>query len=262
MNENQRKVKLFLMVVGFNWLLGCSEPASKSAPELSDKESNSNVIATQTIDKKLQYIPATKIPTTDRLRKQQLAEISKAAATDFEKQRLALFIRFTLLANSKKPELEALERIIQELTTLTLAHPADIELSALLGSATSFQSIFYPEDSGKQRLLAKKGIRLMDRAIRRSPEHLGVRLQRGISYAAMPAFLGKARYAVDDLSIIKSASNSDESHFIAMIDFYLGKALINNQQVQQGVALLQLLAERNLTPWSQQASDLIKEKGE
>jgi hypothetical protein len=206
------------------------------------------------------YVPATMIPPTEKERRLLLNQINSQTVVEFEQQRLSLFVRFAMLANSQKPTLSELDLILNELTQLVSEHNQDVELSALLGSVTSFKSVFYSGNSGKQSLLAKKGMRLLDRAVKKSDKHLGVRLQRGISYASMPSFLGRAHLAVADLSLIKQAIREDNPKFTVMVDFYLGKALLNDQQTSNGMNVLKLVVEKKLEPWSQLATELISER--
>ena len=202
----------------------------------------------------------TLIPSNLKEQKQLLSQLEEQAKDDGDgKQRLRFFVRYAILVNSEKVSAAKIQNLIDDIKNYLKLNSKDYELVALLGSATSFSSIYYPQDTGKQQLLAKKGIRLLDGAKRNAPNHLGVRLQRGISYAAMPAFLGKAELAVKDLQFVKMHYPS-ESELMIMVNFYLGKALINTVHKSDGIQILQSLVEQGITPWSQKASKIITEQ--
>jgi hypothetical protein len=122
-------------------------------------------------------------------------------------QKQWLLLRLSLFATDKEQTLTKLETITDALALASEQSAndgaQDYELMAALGSALSYQSVFYQNDLGSMNLLSRKGMRYMDRAIKKAPNHLGIRLLRGISYANMPAFLNRASFAVTDLTVLK-----------------------------------------------------------
>ena len=203
---------------------------------------------------------ATIIPSNLNAQKQLLGQLeAQVKAGNDSKQRLMFFVRYAILVNSEQVSEVKLLKLIDDIKSYLKLNSEDYELVALLGSATSFSSVYYPQDTGKQQLLAKKGIRLLDRAKKNAPNHLGVRLQRGISYAAMPAFLGKAELAVKDLQFVKVHYPSD-AELIIMVNFYLGKALVNTAHKSEGVEILQTLVKQGMKPWSLKAAQIITEQ--
>jgi hypothetical protein len=237
---------------------GCSDPAPAISDSKTPSADKNTVIAASAGD----HIPATVVPTTNGKRQAMLDNLKLTKQSPLADQRLALFLRYTLLTG-RQPRLAPLEQLISEISEMVGQHKNDYELLALLGSATRLQTIFYLDNLGKTNLLAKKGSRYLDRAVKKAPKHLGVRLYRGITYAEMPGFLGKARQAVDDFSLLKTAMGfKTEGEFSAMVDYYFAMALIKDQQQASGLKQLGLLAKRNIAPWSQRAAVLIKEKGE
>lgn len=248
---------LCLSLIGF-CLSSCTGSTEEPLIQSEFKEKEIKPKGYAVADLGQEYIPATVIPSSASEQEQLLKRLSANQDVSFNTQRLKLFVRYAQLVNSRSPKQNILKILISDISNLATQHKDDHELAALMGSATSFQAVFYPEDSGTQQLLAKKGGRMMDRAIRNAPNHLGVRLQRGITYATMPAFLGKARYSIEDLLLIKAGNVQDDS-FTSMVGFYLGMALIKDKQVVQGLKVLAEVKAGKYSPWSQKSSDLIDE---
>lgn len=256
---------------------GCSEQAQQ--PEQTGK---SQVATAATTDKVMNADDLalvgsqqpTQVPTTNAERRVLLDSLNINKSSAAEDRRLALFVRYTYFADNPEHQLVTLEQLIEEIATMRQTRPDDHELTALYGSAISLQTVFFLDNLGKTNLLSKKGSRYLDRAVKSDPNHLGVRLYRGITYAEMPAFLGKARQAVTDFKLIKHAStafpskkstnpanNRANEKFAAMIDYYYAMALIKNQQQDTGIRQLTTLAGKNILPWSKRAATLKQEQG-
>ena len=265
-NNKLKNIGMLSLVV---ILSGCFDSDIKQTRESSTPQPE----AVKTLDSAdhtlANYIPATVVPTTNGERKALLAALNINADSPLDKRRLALFVRYTYFADNPDRQLQTLEQLIAEIAEMRQTRLDDHELTALYGSATSLQTVFFLDNLGKTNLLSKKGSRYLDRAVKSAPNHLGVRLYRGITYAEMPAFLGKARQAVTDFALLKSASRFSEpktthpanDKFAAMIDYYHAMALIKDQQQSSGMEQLAVLAHKNITPWSQRAAVLKKEKG-
>lgn len=255
---------VFVAALALSALSGCSDAPQPAATEPVAQAPASAPIVTG------KYIPATVVPVTNEKRQALLDSLkdstdnstNNSTNNNAEQYRLSLFVRYTLMADNKNRQLDALEQLTEQISTLASQYKDDYELTALLGSATSLQAAFYPDNLGKTNLLAKKGSRYLDRAVKKAPKHLGVRLYRGITYTEMPAFLGKARQAVDDFSLLKMAMGPQmPQDFAAMVDYYFGLALIKDQQQKPGVRMLETVAKQNIQPWSMRAVLIIKEQG-
>ena len=203
-----------------------------------------------------------------------LKQLDKQSLLTLLEQKQQLLLRLTLFSSDKNQTLKKLEAITQDLTLASELSgkngAQDYELMAAMGSALSYQSIFYQNDLGKMNLISRKGMRYMDRAVKKSPEHLGVRLFRGVSYANMPAFLNRASFAVTDLSLLKHTLLSDgvvkkrsnkkqDKLFIEFINYYLALSLSKNAQLEAAKKLWQALETNSTSQWSALASARLKE---
>lgn len=249
---------LFLVIA----LCSCSEPDvhkhSESLALLSASSVNTvNIANTLNSD---EFTKPTSVPTNNTERQALLKSLNINTESTIDERRLALFVRYTYFADNQDRQLETLEQLIKEIEEMREKRPEDHELTALYGSATSLQTVFYLNNLGKTNLLSKKGSRYLDRAVKSDPNHLGVRLYRGITYAEMPAFLGKGRQAVADFSLIKNATDSQTNEsFIAMVDYYYSMALLKDQQKKSGLERLASLVNKGIVPWSVRAATLIKD---
>lgn len=101
-----------------------------------------------------------------------------------------------LARTDPKPEtVERAERYLQEARKLD---PNDPEIAAWLGSTITMKALF-ETDPGRQTFHVKAGTRLLDGAVRAAPDNRIVRLTRAYNSLELPPFLGRTRYAVEDL---------------------------------------------------------------
>lgn len=257
-------VRAFLLI-GMFVLASCESDTGLSVKskkrDSNDLVTNYNIVEDAMPNSNSNPVLATAIPANLKYQKNLLRQLeSDNMELSSTNKRLLLFLRYTVLVNSEHLEKESMLTLIEDIKSRLKLEQNDDELSALLGSATSYTAVFYPQDTGKQQLLAKKGIRLLDKANKSSPNNLGVKLQRGITYSAMPAFLGKSSTAIEDLKYVKKFYHED-SGLSAMLDFYLANALINNAEKNSGIELLQQLVKEKIQPWSSKAEQLIREQG-
>jgi hypothetical protein len=141
-------------------------------------------------------------------------------------QRQYLLVQLALLANDKDTRLEQLVALEKSLKAYLKQHKQDAEIMAANGSVISLQSLHYKDNLGKMNFLSRKGMRLMDRAVKKYPNNLGARLLRGLSYANMPAFLNRAGFAKTDLELVKAQLPKEQDQsFVAFVDQYLAMAV-------------------------------------
>lgn len=236
-------------------LLGCNEQ------NVTNNVSN-QVVAVQTA-----YLPADTIysqptdigdtVTDQKLRLQALMVIVKPSQ---EQRRTIALTQLALFSSDDQQSLEKLVVITMALEALSNNAPVDYELMAAYGSALSYQSIFLQNDLGKMNLTARKGMRIMDRAIKQAPGNLGARFLRGVSYANMPSFLNRAQFAINDLQLLKQHSRAKkQSNFIVLVNYYLALAFSRNDQTPQAKALWTTLAKQSNTTWKALAIIRLKE---
>jgi len=286
-SSNAIKAPLFvLLLLTASLLVACSDEASLDTSLDTNSASSKVTIeaqnAAQNKVKQTYLLSDYQLPSAigaDQAEQEALLKLlnekegSKAGLTQDEvKQQLLL--KLTLFSSDKNQTLAKLEAITQGLTRASEFSAEqgkqDYELMAAMGSALSYQSIFYQADLGQMNLLSRKGMRYMDRAVKKAPNHLGVRLLRGLSYANMPAFLNRASFAVEDLSLLKnvllygkeyrqgqdakllsksiveSAKKSplkkQDKLFIEFIDYYLALSFYKNAQLESAKSLWQALS--------------------
>lgn len=285
LSPNAIKAPFFVfLVIAASLLVACSDEASLDTNAASSKVANVAQDAAQNIVKQTYLLSDYQLPSAigvDQAEQEALLKLlneresSKAGLTQDEvKQQLLL--RLTLFSSDKNQTLAKLEAITQGLTRASELSAEqgkqDYELMAAMGSALSYQSIFYQADLGQMNLLSRKGMRYMDRAVKKAPNHLGVRLLRGLSYANMPAFLNRASFAVEDLSLLKnvllyekedgqgqdvkllsksiveSAKKSplkkQDKLFIEFINYYLALSFYKNAQLESAKSLWQALSNK------------------
>lgn len=214
------------------------------------------------------WIAPTQIPAVQEARKAQLQVLLDSLAKDdlqddaaTAKTRESLLIRYNILLEDSETTLAQLQTLIEEVKTYSKAHKTDYEILAMLGSAQSYSSVFYQDNVGKMNYYAKMGIRMLDRMKRKAPTHLGVLLQRGITYAVMPAFLSKAKFALEDLQQVKAYFQAKENpQMLSMVNFYLATALYHDDQTKDAVALWQQVVAEGTAPWNTRAQAELNDK--
>jgi len=236
-------------------IVGCGDnPEIKQSTTLVSKRPANTLSADTT------YIQPTELgenPNKQAARLTALLAIDKPSTMH---QRLIALTQLALFSSDGKQTLAKLSTITDALKALSNDMPNDYELMAAYGSALSYQSVFMQDNLGKMNLTARKGMRIMDRAVKQAPNNLGARLLRGVSYANMPSFLNRAQFAIADLALVKQHTNAlPPSHFIDFIDYYLALALSRNDQLPQAKALWSTLSERGGAPFKAQAITRLKE---
>lgn len=155
-----------------------------------------------------------------------MSDLAKQQEPSDSQQRQYLLVQLAVLANDKDTRLEQLVALEKSLQAYLKQHKQDAEIMAASGSVISLQSLHYQDNLGKMNFLSRKGMRLMDRAVKQYPNNLGARLLRGLSYANMPAFLNRAGFAKTDLELVKAHLPTEQDHsFVAFVDQYLAMAV-------------------------------------
>lgn len=119
-----------------------------------------------------------------------------ANSADAQALKNAGIVLHQLARSEPKPEtVERAENYLQQAKKLS---PDDPEISAWLGSTITMKALF-ETDPGRQTFHVKAGTRLLDAAVRAAPDNRIVRLTRAYNSLELPPFLGRTRYAVEDL---------------------------------------------------------------
>ena len=207
-----------------------------------------------------QYTLPTYIGSNINQQQKSLAHLTSLPELSDSQTRKKLLLALALFSNDENQSLSKLESITKQLSEFSNVQPNDVEMMAAYGNALSYQAIFYQDNLGKMNLLSRKGMRLMDRAIKQAPNNLGARLLRGISYANMPSFLNRANFAVTDLSIIKQQTKLEPTDdFLNFVNYYLAMAFAKNNQPEQAKVLWQSLKSNASTIWQTKAIARLKE---
>lgn len=249
-------MKFTLYIILLSLLItGCSESNSLNEiieqPILNLAKANNN---------QAQYTPPTFIGSNASERKELFLQLSAKKQLSDAQVRQKTLIELALFSSDKNQSLAKLETISHSLEALSKAKPNDFEIMAAYGNALSYQAVFLQHNLGQMNFASRKGMRLMDRAIKQAPHNLGARLLRGVSYANMPSFLNRAKFAVTDLSLIKQHSQSEPtSEFLSFVDYYLAMAFAKNDQPQQAKALWQSLKSDASPNWQSKATERLEE---
>lgn len=272
------KVSSVLLLVPV--LLACSNDDELTTNQgVANKEALTSNQAQAVIKPVSDYQMPTYIGADKKGQEALLAQLEGQKALSELEQKQQLLLRLTLFASDKNQTLEKLQTITDDLNRASdesaKRGQQDYELLAAWGSALSYQSIFYQADLGQMNLLSRKGMRYMDRAVKKAPDHLGVRLLRGVSYANMPAFLNRASFAVTDLSLLKEVllkesgssaelikkqpKNNQNKLFIEFIDYYLALSFSKNTQLDAAKRLWKALETSPESQWSALAKQRLEE---
>ncbi|MGB0942629.1 MAG: hypothetical protein ACPGUE_09520 [Marinomonas sp.] len=282
-SPNSIKASFFVtLALTASLLVACSDEASLDTSfdtnSASNKVANEAQNAAQNKVKQTYLLSDYQLPSAigaDQAEQEALLkQLNEKEGLTQEEVKQQLLLKLTLFSSDKNQTLAKLEAITQGLTRASEFSAEqgeqDYELMAAMGSALSYQSIFYQADLGQMNLLSRKGMRYMDRAVKKAPNHLGVRLLRGLSYANMPPFLNRASFAVEDLSLLKnvllhgkeyrqgqdakllsksiveSAKKSplkkQDKLFIEFINYYLALSFYKNAQLESAKSLWQTLS--------------------
>jgi len=123
-----------------------------------------------------------------------------------------------------------------------------------LGSVTTMMATTIDGGMAKMKFV-KKGTRLMDRAVKKHPNDVNLRMVRGGNSLGLPTFLQRSRYAVEDFSHVLGLIEGAPSPFKAQIHFSLGNAYELTEQPEQAKAqwqqVIQLVPQSKLAKRAQ-----------
>jgi len=249
-------MKLTPHILLFSVLIaGCSE-----ANSVNETIEQPIINLAKTSNANVQYISPTFIGSSEKEQEKLFAQLSAQAQLSDPQLKQKALIELALFSSDKNQTLVKLETISNSLEALSKAKPNDFEIMAAYGNSLSYQAVFLQHNLGQMNFVSRKGMRLMDRAIKQAPHNLGARLLRGVSYANMPSFLSRAKFAVTDLSLIKQHTESKPtSEFLSFVDYYLAMAFAKNDQPQQAKALWQSLKSNASPAWQSKATERLEE---
>ncbi|OIQ48091.1 MAG: hypothetical protein BM565_03315 [Gammaproteobacteria bacterium MedPE] len=254
-------MKLTLIVLLLSGLLtGCGDNTVVESSPNNDIGTQHEATSTSLLPADTIYQQPTDLGATTNEQNAKLIQLQSIKMPSPTQQRLIALLKLALFSSDSKQSLEKLITITSTLEQLSNKTPTDYELMAAYGSALSYQSIFMQDDLGRMNLTARKGMRIMDRAIKKAPANLGARFLRGVSYANMPSFLNRASFSIDDLQLLKQHTNAQpQSQFMALVDYYLALAYSRNNQMPQAKALWTSLSNQPNTQWKTLAIAKLKE---
>ena len=250
----------FIALLLSGLLTGCSdntlvEPSPNKVSATQQETIQTSVLPADTV-----YQQPTDLGATTQEQNARLVQLQSVNSPSLTQQRLIALTRLALFSSNSEQSLERLMTITSALEQLSNNTPTDYEVMAAYGSALSYQSVFMQDDLGRMNLTARKGMRIMDRAIKKAPANLGARFLRGVSYANMPSFLNRASFSIDDLQLLKQHTNANpKSHFMALVNYYLALAYSRNNQIPQAKALWTTLSNQPDTQWKTLAIAKLKE---
>ncbi|WP_226647807.1 hypothetical protein [Microbulbifer variabilis] len=203
-----------------------------------------------------EFTPPSEIPSSNIERARLVKALNEGSTP--EQMKVAYLAELALLTSSSDTRVEQVESLEEKMAQLKRSLDNDPELNAALGSTISFRSSFYIDQLAKLSLFSRRGNRMMDRAVKQAPFNLGARLQRGISCANMPAFLKRARYAVEDLELVQQQIGGKYGEeFQAFVEFYLAQAYERNDQTDEAKELWGKLTVSE-TDWAQKSRQALE----
>ncbi|WP_144392898.1 hypothetical protein [Pleionea sediminis] len=199
------------------------------------------------------------IPGTDELRKEFVNKIDLSNASELDQKTYAL-IKMIQVYDIPESERDAVLKEYGTIKSQIKMIKDDPEIQAAFGALTSYLSSFFNDNYSKILLYSRKGMRLMDSAVKQNPEHMGARMQRGIAQASMPKFLNRADKAVEDLTmVLNHTKDIQDKSFIAMIQFYLAMAYVKNEDEDKAGKIYQSLSSSDMKPWSEKSKSALSE---
>lgn len=111
-----------------------------------------------------------------------------------------------------------------------------------LGSVTTMMATTTDKNMEKLKFV-KKGTRLMDRAVKKNPNDVTIRMIRGGNSLGLPPFLQRARFAVEDFSHVLGLIGESPTPFKAQVHFSLGQAYEITEQMEQAKAQWQQVVQ-------------------
>lgn len=108
----------------------------------------------------------------------------------------------------KTPDEDAVKKSESYLKKVISSQPKDYEAQAWLGSVITMKALF-EKDPGKQTFFVKLGTRKMDKAVKKTPNNLIVRLIRANNSMELPPFLKRTRFAVTDFEYYLEACKTE-----------------------------------------------------
>lgn len=201
----------------------------------------------------------TVIPDTAELRKQKIAELEAIIKTnDSTENWRQLAMVYAVVAGLDEPSAEMTKKADLVLNKATQNLPKDMELMAAHGSILTMYARFETETS-KQLHFLKKGLRKMDRAIKKDPENIGALLQRGNNSLVLPPFLKRAHFARKDFQLILNlVGNSRGPVFRAMVQYNLGNAHALLNETKQAQSNWRAAKDLNVAVWSEKAANKLQ----
>ncbi len=117
-----------------------------------------------------------------------------------------------------------LENVLVLMEKAKKANPSDMELQAAHGSAVTMLGIY--EKVGLKRVrYVEEGSILMDEAVRKDPENVGVLLQRASNSINLPTMFERSPFAIQDFKkILSMIDGKKDVRFKAKIVYQLGIA--------------------------------------
>ena len=118
---------------------------------------------------------------------------------------------------------DAVQPVLEMLTTLNRADPENVEVIAYLGSSYALVA-GYETGWFARWHNGRKGLKLLNQALERAPKNFTVRMVRARVYDAMPTFLGYADDAIEEMlalhRIFSSLDTPTKQMSEAMVPFY------------------------------------------
>jgi tetratricopeptide (TPR) repeat protein len=207
------------------------------------------------------YEPIVKVPSTAVERKKMAEKLETEYQQKKDSKLIAqLAILYTVIAGLDEHEKPVVEKAIKLLAEARKANSSNYELMAAHGSVITMMASFSGQSSAKALRAAKKGFRLMDRALKNAPDDVGALLQRGNNSLKVPPFLRRLRYAERDFKKILELMKIEEIKPVkALALFMLGEVANKRKDPATAKSYWQQAAAMNVPGWSDKANRKLKQ---
>jgi len=195
---------------------------------------------------------------TERENRVRLLEAALDSNSNAGQQRELAMI-YAVIAGLDSFKQETVNKADKYLAAATKSNPKDYELMATHGSVLAMKAAF-AKSSMRQMMYVKKGARKMDRAIKKDPDNIGARLQRGNNSLGLPLFLKRTHFALKDFKhILDQVGDRKGRDFKAMILFNLGQSHSLMKQQKRAVDFWNQAKLLNTNYWSKKAADKLND---
>lgn len=127
-----------------------------------------------------------------------------------------------------------LNKALKVLENIRKIDPTDYQIMSSYGNALSMSAAFVEDGTDQVIRRSQQGLRYMNKAVKKAPNHIGVRLDRAFSCYFAPRFLMQIHYSIEDFGRVLELVGDDWGPgFKAMIHYFLAGSYEKNRQFDE-----------------------------